>query len=165
MVKQWKLRLSKATTHFFYFCGPNNPNRLSISHVTTSPFNQIFDISPFHVVSSECSIDDRVECSDCDGDRFSSDTTTACDKKNRADSTPVGKKDSGGNVMMVMWISLQATPPQLMDSVAVEKMSEDLYVDFKNSMTEMIVENQISEARDAEKLLQCFLGVNSMYHH
>lgn len=51
------------------------------------------------------------------------------------------------------------------ESYAVEKESRDPYGDFKESMVEMIVEKKISGAKDLEKLLLCFLSLNSSAYH
>ncbi|CAH9071511.1 unnamed protein product [Cuscuta epithymum] len=50
-------------------------------------------------------------------------------------------------------------------SFAVVKRSSDPYGDFMASMVEMIVEKGIFGGRDLEKLLQCFLSLNSDHHH
>ncbi|XP_009770588.1 uncharacterized protein LOC107801196 [Nicotiana tabacum] len=50
-------------------------------------------------------------------------------------------------------------------SLAVVKKSSDPYSDFRVSMLEMIMENQIFAAKDLEKLLECFLSLNSQNHH
>ncbi|KAF9614293.1 hypothetical protein IFM89_017273 [Coptis chinensis] len=51
------------------------------------------------------------------------------------------------------------------ESVAVVKRSSDPYSDFRTSMVEMIVEKQIFSTKGLEKLLQCFLSLNSPHHH
>lgn len=51
------------------------------------------------------------------------------------------------------------------ESLAVVKRSEDPRSDFRRSMAEMVVEKEIYEAADLEKLLQCFLSLNSQHHH
>ncbi|KAK1300562.1 hypothetical protein QJS10_CPB13g01529 [Acorus calamus] len=51
------------------------------------------------------------------------------------------------------------------ESVAVVKESEDPYVDFRNSMLQMIVEKEIYSFDDLRELLDCFLSLNSPYHH
>ncbi|KAL3505287.1 hypothetical protein ACH5RR_035128 [Cinchona calisaya] len=51
------------------------------------------------------------------------------------------------------------------DSYAIMKKSADPLDDFKMSMLEMIIEKQITEAEDLEKLLMCFLSLNSKEHH
>lgn len=51
------------------------------------------------------------------------------------------------------------------DSYAVEKSTSDPYNDFRTSMVEMIIEKQIFGAKDLEKLLDCYLSLNSPYYH
>lgn len=51
------------------------------------------------------------------------------------------------------------------ESFAMVKRSEDPYDDFKRSMMEMIMEKQIFEEGDLEELLQCYLSLNSRFHH
>ncbi|PHT51972.1 Transcription repressor OFP2 [Capsicum baccatum] len=50
-------------------------------------------------------------------------------------------------------------------SLAVVKKSKDPYGDFRESMLEMIMENQIFGGKELENLLECFLKLNSKYHH
>lgn len=50
-------------------------------------------------------------------------------------------------------------------SLAVVKRSSDPYSDFRTSMVEMIVENQIFAEKELENLLKCFLSLNSYHHH
>ncbi|XP_043701026.1 transcription repressor OFP8-like [Telopea speciosissima] len=54
---------------------------------------------------------------------------------------------------------------KVQESFAVVKRSSDPYNDFRTSMVEMIVEKQIFAGEDLEKLLQCFLSLNSTHHH
>ncbi|XP_059643334.1 transcription repressor OFP8-like [Cornus florida] len=51
------------------------------------------------------------------------------------------------------------------ESYAVVKTSGDPYSDFRVSMVEMIIERQILGFEDLEKLLDCFLSLNSSHHH
>ncbi|CAL1360446.1 unnamed protein product [Linum trigynum] len=51
------------------------------------------------------------------------------------------------------------------ESVAVEKDSDDPYLDFRQSMLQMILEKQIYSRDDLRELLNCFLQLNSPYHH
>ena len=51
------------------------------------------------------------------------------------------------------------------ESVAVEKESDDPYLDFRQSMLQMILENEIYSKDDLRELLTCFLQLNSPYHH
>ncbi|EEF32214.1 transcription repressor OFP6 [Ricinus communis] len=51
------------------------------------------------------------------------------------------------------------------ESVAVEKDSDDPYLDFRHSMLQMILEKEIYSKDDLKELLNCFLQLNSPYHH
>ncbi|KAL6203548.1 hypothetical protein ACLB2K_027248 [Fragaria x ananassa] len=51
------------------------------------------------------------------------------------------------------------------DSFAVVKSSLDPQRDFKYSMREMIMENNIKESKDLEDLLACYLSLNSREYH
>ncbi|CAI9757950.1 unnamed protein product [Fraxinus pennsylvanica] len=51
------------------------------------------------------------------------------------------------------------------ESFAVLKKSLNPYKDFKKSMLEMIMGNEMFEAMELEQLLQCFLSLNSQQHH
>lgn len=51
------------------------------------------------------------------------------------------------------------------DSFAVMKSSKDPRRDFRESMVEMIVENNIRASRDLEELLACYLSLNSDEYH
>ncbi|XP_030530182.2 transcription repressor OFP8-like [Rhodamnia argentea] len=66
-----------------------------------------------------------------------------------ADVMPLGKNDDGN----------------MKGSFAVVKRSSDPYGDFRTSMVEMIVERQMFSAKDLERLLNCFLSLNSHHHH
>ncbi|KAK9291122.1 hypothetical protein L1049_009309 [Liquidambar formosana] len=50
-------------------------------------------------------------------------------------------------------------------SVAVEKDSDDPYLDFRHSMLQMILEKEIYSKDDLKELLNCFLQLNSPSHH
>ncbi|XP_057427120.1 transcription repressor OFP6-like [Lotus japonicus] len=49
--------------------------------------------------------------------------------------------------------------------VAVEKDSDDPYLDFRRSMLQMILENEIYSKDGLRELLNCFLQLNSPQHH
>lgn len=51
------------------------------------------------------------------------------------------------------------------ESVVVEKDSSDPYLDFRDSMLQMIVEKEIYNWDDLRELLQLFLSLNSPCHH
>lgn len=50
-------------------------------------------------------------------------------------------------------------------SVAVEKESDDPYLDFRHSMLQMILEKEIYSKDELKHLLDCFLQLNSPYYH
>ncbi|KAK8542119.1 hypothetical protein V6N13_137312 [Hibiscus sabdariffa] len=51
------------------------------------------------------------------------------------------------------------------ESLAVEKESEDPYLDFRYSMLQMILEKEIYSKDELKELLRCFLKLNSPYYH
>ncbi|XP_019176292.1 PREDICTED: transcription repressor OFP6-like [Ipomoea nil] len=51
------------------------------------------------------------------------------------------------------------------EGVAVEKDSSDPYLDFRQSMLQMILERNIYSKDDLKVLLNCFLQLNSPYYH
>ncbi|RDX74957.1 Transcription repressor OFP6, partial [Mucuna pruriens] len=51
------------------------------------------------------------------------------------------------------------------EGVAVEKDSDDPYLDFRHSMLQMILENEIYSKDDLRELLNCFLQLNSPDNH
>ncbi|KAL5710464.1 hypothetical protein ACHQM5_021021 [Ranunculus cassubicifolius] len=51
------------------------------------------------------------------------------------------------------------------ESIAVEKDSTDPYIDFRHSMLQMILEKEIYSKEELKELLECFLSLNSPYHH
>lgn len=53
----------------------------------------------------------------------------------------------------------------LSDSFAIVKSSLDPQSDFRESMMEMIVENNIRASKDLEDLLACYLSLNSDEYH
>ncbi|GAV77464.1 Ovate domain-containing protein [Cephalotus follicularis] len=55
--------------------------------------------------------------------------------------------------------------PKIINSVAVEKDSNDPYKDFYHSMLQMITEKEIYSKNDLQELLKCFLELNSSCHH
>lgn len=50
-------------------------------------------------------------------------------------------------------------------SVAVEKVSDDPYLDFRHSMLQMILEKEMYSRDELKELLSCFLQLNSPYYH
>ncbi|XP_059627778.1 transcription repressor OFP8-like [Cornus florida] len=54
---------------------------------------------------------------------------------------------------------------KISDSVAVAKVSDHPYHDFRRSMIQMILEKEIYSKDDLQDLLNCFLELNSHCHH
>ncbi|KAF3790548.1 Transcription repressor [Nymphaea thermarum] len=97
----------------------------------------------------------RPSTSSCSWERFFSgddlSTSTAFSSSKASRSSP----DRGRGLI----------PPALGGSVAVVKTSDDPYHDFRNSMVQMIVENEIYSRDDLCELLRCLLSLNSPFHH
>ncbi|KAK6936262.1 Ovate protein family, C-terminal [Dillenia turbinata] len=55
--------------------------------------------------------------------------------------------------------------PKISGCLSVVKESNDPYFDFRNSMLQMILENNIYSGDDLQELLTCFLRLNSADHH
>ncbi|XP_010921121.1 transcription repressor OFP2-like [Elaeis guineensis] len=53
----------------------------------------------------------------------------------------------------------------LMESIVVVKSSLDPRWDFRESMVEMIIENNLRTSKDLEELLACYLSLNSKEYH
>lgn len=49
--------------------------------------------------------------------------------------------------------------------VAVEKVSEDPYLDFRNSMLRIVMEKRMYAEDDLRKMLECFMKLNSVEFH
>ncbi|PIA58020.1 hypothetical protein AQUCO_00500149v1 [Aquilegia coerulea] len=61
--------------------------------------------------------------------------------------------------------NIKARRKNLSDSFAIVKSSFDPQRDFRESMVEMIVENNIRASKDLEELLACYLSLNSNEYH
>ncbi|XP_013634307.1 PREDICTED: transcription repressor OFP6-like [Brassica oleracea var. oleracea] len=85
----------------------------------------------------------------------SSTTTTTVSSSSAIPSTTHWFSDNTSS-------SSAATPSA---AVAVEKDSDDPYLDFRQSMLQMILENEIYSKDDLRELLNCFLSLNEPYHH
>lgn len=90
-------------------------------------------------------------------------------RKNRG-SRPGGRKSvsRSGGVRIRRRKSVKSEKKGLFctESFAVVKASFDPEKDFRDSMMEMIVENNMRESKDLEDLLACYLSLNeNQYHH
>ncbi|KAF6143091.1 hypothetical protein GIB67_041159 [Kingdonia uniflora] len=62
-------------------------------------------------------------------------------------------------------LSSKTRRKNISDSFAIVKSSVDPQRDFRESMLEMIVENNIRASKDLEELLACYLSLNSSEYH
>ncbi|KAJ4971917.1 hypothetical protein NE237_005016 [Protea cynaroides] len=87
--------------------------------------------------------------------------------KLRANSPRIASKkiQAYNRKMMASATSSRPRRKSISDSVAVVKPSFDPQRDFKESMVEMIVENNIWSSKDLEELLACYLSLNSSEYH
>ncbi|KAF9597670.1 hypothetical protein IFM89_020550 [Coptis chinensis] len=63
------------------------------------------------------------------------------------------------------YASKSSSTSRVGESVAVVKDSHDPYLDFRHSMLQMILEKEIYSKEELKELLDCFLSLNSPYHH
>lgn len=103
----------------------------------------------------------RISSSSGDSGWFSSDE----DQQHITSSSNFLNRKSTALRTKIDKASTFGTKTGVMESIAIEKKSKDPYMDFKESMMEMIVEKGIIEVRDLEDLLHCFLTLNSREHH
>lgn len=90
---------------------------------------------------------------------FTSNTrrkTTKCRRKIKKSSST--SSDEMGRIKIVI-------EGRIEESIAVEKNTNDPHNDFRTSMLEMIVEKQIFGLKDLQRLLHCFLSLNSPSFH
>ncbi|XP_076910713.1 transcription repressor OFP2-like [Bidens hawaiensis] len=82
-------------------------------------------------------------------------------------SKPNGYSPRLGNRVRVNGLNRRrsGTRRSLSESLAVVKTSMDPGRDFKESMVEMIMENNIKSSKDLEDLLACYLALNSDEYH
>ncbi|KAF7804251.1 transcription repressor OFP6-like [Senna tora] len=91
-------------------------------------------------------------------DKYDSSTTTTT---TTVDSSHFSDSDHYGSA----WRTVGGFGRVGGEGVAVEKDSDDPYLDFRHSMLQMILENEIYSKDDLRELLNCFLQLNSPYHH
>lgn len=82
----------------------------------------------------------------------------------RINSPRIGSRKVQSNVRKGVSSSSRRSR-NLSDSFAIVKASFDPHKDFRESMVEMIVENNIRSSKDLEDLLACYLTLNSDEYH
>ncbi|XP_039162697.1 transcription repressor OFP8 [Eucalyptus grandis] len=75
------------------------------------------------------------------------------------------RRRSGAAGVGVLPLADEGGRGEIEDSFAVVKRSSDPRADFRRSMVEMIVEKEMFGAEELQKLLECFLALNSHHHH
>lgn len=88
---------------------------------------------------------------------LTSSTTTTTISDEDLTSTTVSEADTHNKI--------PKPSTKLMNSIAVEKDSDDPHEDFRNSMLQMILEKEIYSETDLQELLECFLQLNAACHH
>ncbi|KAI5592703.1 hypothetical protein BDE02_04G171300 [Populus trichocarpa] len=112
------------------------------------------DPNPKHCSSTITSCDKSVGFSLPDSEEEGSTSTTFTLKKdNNTSSTQNSESET------------YPKASKITDSIAVVKDSDDPFQDFKNSMSQMILEKNIYSKDDLEELLNCFLELNSPCQH
>lgn len=72
------------------------------------------------------------------------------------------RRHRGSSISAVLPADLQGV---VGDSIALVKMSDNPYEDFRQSMYEMIMEKDLEESMDVEELLYCYLTLNAPEHY
>lgn len=72
------------------------------------------------------------------------------------------RRHSSSSISAVLPADLQGV---VGDSIALVKMSDNPYEDFRQSMYEMIMEKDLEESMDVEELLYCYLTLNAPEHY
>lgn len=87
--------------------------------------------------------------------------------KLRANSPRIGRRRTQAHAgrNMPSSIRLKSKNSCLLESVAMVKTSHNPRQDFRESMVEMIIENNIRSSKDLEDLLACYLILNSDEYH
>ncbi|KAF5940530.1 hypothetical protein HYC85_021697 [Camellia sinensis] len=109
--------------------------------------------------TSSTSSSDNANPPHCADEQYTTTTTTT------TDTTPLCQSDSDTESDIRSLRAVQGFGRICSKSVAVEKDSDDPYLDFRRSMVEMIVAKEIYSRDDLRELLNCFLQLNSPYYH
>ncbi|KAF8036469.1 hypothetical protein BT93_C2250 [Corymbia citriodora subsp. variegata] len=106
--------------------------------------------------------------SDDDGDDDESDVRLSSSRSLSSDSSETRRRTRNRRRRRSGAAGVGVLPlagGEIEDSFAVVKRSSDPRGDFRRSMVEMIVEKEMFGAEELQKLLECFLALNSHHHH
>lgn len=152
-------------------CGCSNPKLTDIinprpktkasSVLTLHNSNQIMHVNPLSSCSGSWEINgstsrdqgDEVEKEDYTSTTFSITTVAS------------SSEESGNQKNPNTPCKAVSSRSVLGDSIVVEKRSVNPYYDFQRSILQMIVQKQIYSKSDLQELLNCFLKLNSPFHH
>ncbi|KAL5729258.1 hypothetical protein ACHQM5_002233 [Ranunculus cassubicifolius] len=96
---------------------------------------------------------------------LSSDSSSSLARRRRNQRSSRRRRATKKKIVPELGFCPLVSKDMVEESVAIVKRSTNPYDDFRTSMVEMIIEKQIFSAKDLEKLLQCFLSLNSPHHH
>ncbi|KAK6129472.1 hypothetical protein DH2020_036785 [Rehmannia glutinosa] len=97
--------------------------------------------------------------------RFSGNLSSPAGVKLRTNTPRIANRRIQGRKSVSSANSSAASRRSVSESFAVVKTSKDPKRDFRESMVEMIVENNIRSSKDLEELLACYLSLNSDEYH
>ncbi|GMH23133.1 hypothetical protein Nepgr_024976 [Nepenthes gracilis] len=97
--------------------------------------------------------------------RFSVSTPPTAGVKLRVNSPRIGRKAQGNTSGRRSSVSRVSRRRSISESFAIVKSSFDPQNDFRESMVEMIEQNNIRASKDLEDLLACYLSLNSDEYH
>ncbi|GMH26380.1 hypothetical protein Nepgr_028223 [Nepenthes gracilis] len=83
----------------------------------------------------------------------------------RLNSPRIGRKGQGNTSGRRSSVPGSSRRRSILESFAIVKSSLDPQSDFRESMLEMIVQNNIRASKDLEELLACYLSLNSDDYH
>ncbi|XP_051120735.1 transcription repressor OFP8-like [Andrographis paniculata] len=98
-----------------------------------------------------------------------SKSKNSTDQKNRNGNARSGDRSTSAGVVssedLDRSVKCLETVARIRNSLPVVKVSDDPYSDFRRSMLQMILENEIYTEDDLQHLLRSFLELNSPHHH
>ncbi|XP_059643187.1 transcription repressor OFP6-like [Cornus florida] len=142
-------------------CGCRRPRLFDIFHPKPKHKPPTYRKNTLYHSSSTSWDKIGVHCADEDEDETT--TTTATVSFNTDSSLCVDYVDDESDIKSLR--AVQGFGRIGGESLAVEKDSDDPYVDFRRSMLQMILEKEIYSKDDLRELLNCFLQLNSPCHH
>lgn len=129
-------------------CGCSKPKSSDVHEPTPKPKISIYQNTNPSSLNSSTTSGDRNE----DDEVFTSTTISESDTNHQ------NPNNNNNN-------NMPKPSPKLVDSIAVEKDSNDPHKDFRASILQMILEREIYTETELQELLECFLQLNATCHH